>query len=188
MMDLAEQYLYGIDSPLYNEPLYLLALQTTADMKGGDARWKAKTEWQLKRVERNQPGTTAEDFDCLLTNGMRTRISQVASTPQVLLLFYDPDCDHCHEVMAQLRQDERIRSSIATGQLTCIAICTGNEESRWRESLQELPAEWITVYDSTDVGAKGLYDLRRLPALYKVDGTTFQVQKKLSTSSSPIAF
>ena len=58
-------------------------------------------------------GTTAANFSFETRDGQRLRLSEAAQGRPMLLLFYDPDCDHCMQTIAELSGSLLLNGAVA---------------------------------------------------------------------------
>ena len=173
LAEIAEQYLYEQDSPLFNEEYYLLFADALAAAPLPDYTL-LRIDAQRSAMRRNRRGTVAADFAFETPDGKRMRLSDIARGRQVLLLFYDPDCGHCMETVAELAAMAPLNDAVARGGMAVVAVYAGfgsSARTSWRRTLDRLPAEWIAGFDDGSVYARDLYVLRSLPALYLLDPT-----------------
>lgn len=170
-MDMIENYLYNPNSPFYNEWLYMVYLRRMIGSEAlGDAE-KSTLRFRMKLVSRNCPGNKAEDFTYYLPGGeKRTLYATAAKNNRMLLAFYDPECPTCHETLLRMANDARLADAVAEGRLTVVAIYTEGNEKAWRESLPEMPEDWIVGTDRQAIQDGALYDLKAMPTLYLLDG------------------
>lgn len=89
---------------------------------------------------------------------------------RLLLVFYDPECPSCHDVMNQMIMDEALRNAVADGKVTVLAVYTEGDVDVWKKSLRDMPEGWIVVRDNMEVKEKALYDLKAMPSIYLLDG------------------
>lgn len=166
---LAGKYLYEQDSPAYDEEYYLLfadAFMKTPLPGRERARLLAQREAALK----NRVGAPAADFSYETPTGERARMSETGRGKPLLLLFYDPDCGHCWEVMEQLRSMEPLCRTDGRGELEVLAVYAGYDDRQaWRKTLDRLPAGWTAGYDDGTIYTEDLYVPRRMPAIYLLD-------------------
>ena len=120
---LAEEYLYSPASPMRDENLYVLLLQSDAATADDDDASGIRNRELAKELLKNIPGTQAADFGIELANGATTTLRQVGGIP-MLLLIYDPDCHTCHEAMEALANDADIQKAIADGKIAILAVET----------------------------------------------------------------
>ena len=101
LAETAEKYLYEQDSPLFNETYYLLFADALVAAPLGDYGL-LRIEAQRTAMRKNRVGTIAADFPFEIPDGRRLHLSEVVQGRRALLLFYDPDCDHCMQTIAGL--------------------------------------------------------------------------------------
>lgn len=65
------------------------------------------------------------DFDYVLPNGKNNSLLRTGvKGDRLLLVFYDPECPSCHDVMNQMIMDEDLRNAVADGKVTVLAVYT----------------------------------------------------------------
>lgn len=170
-MRLFDDYLYNPNSPLYNEQLYLAYLERMQKSQAIDDATKSTLAFRQKLISRNQPGTLASDFTYYLPDG-QARTLQRTSVPgnRLLLVFYDPECPGCHEIMQEMLHDQALAEAVADGKLTVLAIYTEGNPEAWRKDLSNLPNDWTVGTDREAIKLNALYDLKAMPSLYLLDG------------------
>jgi len=170
LMQIAEKYLYDPNSPMLDEAYYALFLEAflRSPLPAADAR--LRPERQLQTVRKNRPGTPAADFAYSDRSGRRRTLRQTALGCELLLVFYDPDCEHCAEILAGLKDDGLLRRRVREGRLSVLAVYADGDRQAWERTLRDLPAEWEAGFDLTGVQEHGLYVLRAMPTLYWLDG------------------
>ena len=146
LMDMADSYLYNPNSPFYNEYLYEIYLESlTKDSQ-------------------------ATDFTYYLSDGTRRTL---ADTPVknnfLLLIFYDPECDTCHDTLLRMAADAALMNAVRTGKVTVLAVYTEGNEEAWLKALSDMPEGWIVGTDREAVKTEALYDLKAMPTLYLLD-------------------
>lgn len=127
-------------------------------------------EWQRERTaallanaRKNRPGTMAADFAFVTRKGSRGTLRKRHTAGPTLLMFYDPDCEHCHEVMDALVQ------MTLPAKWTVLAVDAETDRERWNETRASLPATWEVAFATTDIMGTALYDLSALPTFYLLD-------------------
>ena len=141
---LIDHYLGNPDSPMRNDVTYAHLLRVLPKTP--------QRTFLLGQITKNQPGTTANDLPlgraasaCVVYTSeveQEPRLYHVES-PLTLLVFYDPDCEHCQEMMPQIRK----MMDAGYASQTC--------------------AMYINVEENT--AARQAYYLPALPALYLLD-------------------
>lgn len=113
----------------------------------------------------------AMDFDYVLPDGKKNSLLRTGvKGDRLLLVFYDPECPSCHDVMNQMIMDEALRNAVADGKVTVLAVYTEGDVDVWKKSLSDMPEGWIVVHDNMVVKEKALYDLKAMPSIYLLDG------------------
>ena len=167
----ADDYLFNPNSPFYNEGLYGLYLETMLGVLPQTDAVRSSYQFKLELVRRNNPGDRATDFTYYLPDGTRRTL---AATPtkndRLLLMFYDPECESCHEVLLQMAADTALAEAVRTGKLSVLAVYTEGNDEAWRKALPDMPEGWTVGTDREVVKTGALYDLKAMPSLYLLDG------------------
>lgn len=162
----AEKYLYEPNSPMLSEDYYLLFLEWMADSPLLNT---VRLHYQLEAARKNRPGMPAANFSYVTRDGKRRSLRDTKVSGSLLLIFYDPDCDHCKEIMAELQANGTLSAAIVGGRMTVLAVYAGEDRELWQETAPSLPERWIVGLDTSDLEEKGLYVLRAMPTLYLLD-------------------
>lgn len=161
----AEQTLLDTDETRMAE-LLRLALATG---KLSEAE-SSTAEYFLHEVcEKNAPDSIAADFRFATPEVSENRLHTFRPGEPLLVLFYDPDCAHCREVIAELRNID--------GLPTVLAVCIESTPKRWELSRDDLPAAWVKAYDRSGIIEEDLYSIRVMPSIYLLDGDRRVVMK-----------
>lgn len=175
---LADDYLANPNSPQYNESLYALYLQAMIDCSSVDDVRKSTFRFKLDLISRNNPGDKASDFVYILPGSKRSSLMQTkAKGNKLLLIFYDPDCPHCREIMSQMIADRALSDAIDAEKVTVLAVYTEGDETVWTNTLPDMPRNWIVATDRSAIKDKSLYDLKAMPSLYLLDGSKTVILK-----------
>ena len=180
MRDIAEKYLYEPDSPMLSEDYYMLFLERFVSSAVLGEYTTLRMRRQLEAASKNRPGTTAADFAYTTRDGRSTTLHATAVGRELLLIFYDPDCEHCQEVMGGLQQSSELKDMTADGRLSVVAIYSGDDHDLWQHTASQLPADWVVGYDSGELQENGAYVLRTMPTLYLLDRDKKVVRKDVS--------
>lgn len=166
-----DDYLYNPNSPFYNEELYGLYLETLLDVLPPDDAQRSTCDFRLKLVRRNNPGNRATDFAYYLPDGTRRTLAATrVKNNRLLLMFYDPECESCHEVLLRMAADKVLAEAVAAGRISVLAVYTEGNEAAWRKALPDMPKGWTVGTDREAVKNGALYDLKAMPSLYLLDG------------------
>lgn len=169
LADVVEKYLYEPNSPMMSEEYYILFLEQLVKSPVLGASSTKRLRWQLETARKNRPGMTAADFAYTARNGSKTTLHKTASKGDMLLIFYDPDCDHCKEIMGELQADETLTGMAASGKIKVLAIYSGDDHDLWKSTAGSLPSGWTVGYEAGVLQENGSYVLRAMPTLYLLD-------------------
>lgn len=168
LMEITEDYLYDPESPVYSPDLMMTSLEAADSLGMLDGGERERQRLLLADLRRNAPGSVAADFAYTDLRGRHHRLHERPVAQ--LLLFYDPDCEHCAEEMSLLAASEELARAVAAGRLAVRAIYPGADVERWRQHAAGLPEAWTVGMNASDpVGAQGVYDIRTTPSIYLLD-------------------
>ena len=178
MARIADDYLYNPNSPFYNEGLYAIYLEAMLAQLPPDDAQRSTCDFRLKLVRRNNPGDRATDFAYYLPDGTRRTLAATrVKNNRLLLMFYDPECESCHEVLQRMAADKTLAEAVAAGRISVLAVYTEGNEAAWRKALPDMPKGWTVGTDREAVKNGALYDLKAMPTLYLLDGAKKVVLK-----------
>lgn len=101
--NLIEHYFEDQLSPVRNDRVYLMFLEEMKNSPCFDETEKERIAFKIKTTNKNLPGDIAINFKFKDENGKEYQLSDYKDQ-KVILYFYDPDCENCHEVSAWLKQ------------------------------------------------------------------------------------
>ena len=167
----ADSYLFNPNSPFYNEALYGMYLEALLSKLPQTDAMRSAYRFKLELVRRNNVGDKATDFTYYQPDGTRRTLATTSvKNDRLLLMFYDPECESCHEVLLQMVADTALAEAVRTGKLSVLAVYTEGNEEAWRKALPDLPKGWTVGIDHEAVKTGALYDLKAMPSLYLLDG------------------
>ncbi|MBR0333756.1 MAG: DUF5106 domain-containing protein [Bacteroidales bacterium] len=169
LIDLAEHYLFDAGSPLMNESLYIPFAECA--LAGGrlDAYQQDQMRYRLEVAHRNQPGSQAADFQFLRADGSKSSLHQTQAS-QLLLVFYDPECQNCQAILEDLASSTILQSLQNQNRIKVLMIYTEGDEAIWQAHRNHHPKGWISGFDPNEkIKQKPLYDLRAMPSIYLLD-------------------
>ena len=176
LAELAEKYLHTSDSPMRDEEHFIPFLEEQVRTPLLDETEKSRPRFLLAAALKNRPGTTSTDFTYHTPAGRQQTLHGTPSASRLLLLFYNPDCQHCREVIARLQADRLLGEMLHDHRLTVLAINTEGDAGAGSSPL--LPTGWTTGTTDPAFADKAPYLLPAMPTLYLLDGTTKQVLLK----------
>lgn len=176
--DIAEKYLYDPNSPMLNEEHYIPFLEETAGNPLLSEAERSKQAFNLRCALKNRQGTVAADFSYTDRQG-RHRTLHTTEAETLMLIFYDPDCGHCTEIMDKMKGDTALRDAITSGSVKVLAIYSDGDRPLWERTKGGLPAEWTVGFDTSGILEHGTYILRAMPTVYILDREKRVIAKDL---------
>ena len=169
MTRLFEKYLYDPNSPMRCEDAFnLVATRLAADARQDEAT-REKYARIARLSARNATGTPAADFSFVDAKGQQRSLYGIAAE-QLLLIFGNPDCHACVELMDALSDNPVIAARIRSGALKVVDIYIDEDLATWRANVDAYPADWINGCDPDGaIRAGELYHVRAIPSLYLLD-------------------
>lgn len=155
-------------SPYRDEGRYIRFLDSLLAIDSLPEGLREQAQHRRRIAMLNRPGSVAADFRYVDRNGKESRLHELKS-PQTLLIFYDPECPHCDDILRRLASSNTINSAIADKSLTVLAIYAEGKREVWKNSLNGMPDNWLVGYDLTDILDRELYDLPAMPTPYLLD-------------------
>lgn len=152
-----------------NEALFIPVLQKMMASNKLNDDDKLRPAMLLKSVSKNKVGSMAADFSYTKPDGSQHQLSEV-QTPLTLLLFFDPECDDCHQVIMRLEKTDVLNQLTADRQLTVLAVYPGENKRLWQTMAQHMLPTWeIGMDESQTIYNKELYDILGFPSMYLLD-------------------
>lgn len=158
----AWKYLDEPNSPMRNEELYILFLESYTGNKMVPEEVRSRAADRLERAHMNRPGTRAADIRLLTRDGRQTTLHGATAGDTTLVMFYDPECEHCREITGRLIAAHGA-GMVPYGVLAIDVI--GNRQA-WERSAAELPEAWAVATALEDVEDRELYHFPALPSFY----------------------
>ena len=138
-------------------------------------------EYQALMSAKNQRGTKAADFAFKDAAGRRYTLYGIRAE-LTLILFSNPGCHSCKDIIAQLCSRPYLKHMIEEKRLAILNIYIDEELDKWREYLPEYPKEWISGYDYLGrIREEQPYDVRAIPSLYLLDA-----EKRVLMKDAPV--
>ena len=166
---LFSRYFYDPNSPVRCEDLYLpyVSLLAASDLVSEEER--RQYTWDAKVCELNRMGTPAADFTFVDTAGRRRTLYGIKAD-YTLLIFGNPDCNACRDIMDQMASSPEISALVAEGRLKVVDVYIDEDLDLWKAKKDAYPKEWINGYDPDYViRTDRVYAVRAVPSLYLLD-------------------
>ena len=167
-----EEYLAYSYSPLQNNEQYIAVLEAILQSDRYDEDEKIRPATLLELCLKNRVGSVAEDFAYALSDKDSPvfRLHDLKAE-RLILLFFDPECLHCRQLIDQMKQSPTLNAQQQSGRLKILTIYPYADVEAWRERVGILSANWINSYNpESSILSDELYELKITPALYLLDG------------------
>lgn len=168
LVNLVEKYLYEPNSPMRQEDYLIWFLEDITRNPVLNLLEKRRPDMLLTAARKNRPGHAAADFSFLTREGRRQTLYDTPGE-RTLLIFYDPLCEHCAEILEELQNSTALSSALRKGSLSVLAIYADGNRAAWDSTANLLPATWTVGFDLSGNIRQGLYALPAMPALYLLD-------------------
>lgn len=167
LTDLAEKYLWDAESPFYSEELFLPFIEYYIRK---DNKMKERALFLRKEIFKNAPGSLAPDFKFERPDGKTAKLSDVISKTPVILMFYQPDCETCHNSISVLRSSQNLNDAIKNGDIGLLAVYIGDRREEWGKHASTLPGNWTVGIDENEMIDKNdLYSIKATPSFYVIN-------------------
>lgn len=157
---LAERYLDDPSSPFRNEDLYIIFLRYAVASREVTEAVRERCGYKLGQAMKNRPGMQTADFPVLTSDGRKIRFRDTFSGDTTLVMFYDPDCDHCKEISVKLSQTP------LPATLKIWAIDVAGNRRLWEVTKGVFPSDWNVGFATVSLEDESLYHFPALPSLY----------------------
>ena len=165
---LGDLYLNNPASPVRDNELYIRFLRAMLSADSFADFVRLRSEENLRIASLNREGTIANNISILDRNGVLRDLHSIKAS-HILLVFYDPECPHCSEILAEVAASEKINGLIQKGGLVIVAVYAEGKRSVWERSKDDMPDNWIVGYDMSGVLDRDLYTLPAMPVMYLLD-------------------
>lgn len=165
---IAEQYLADPNSPMRNEEQYILFLEAYLKIPTLSECERARSAYLLEMAKKNRPGTIATDFKYTDRCGKRNTLHRTSAN-LLLLVFYDPECSHCSEILETLQKNVAIERMITDKRLSVLALYTEGNRKMWLQTKDTMSQNWNIAIDESNIVDRELYSLPAMPVIYLLD-------------------
>ena len=124
------KYLFDPNSPMRNEEIFEPVCRFVASYASADEAAQSRARYDLKLIDMNRVGSVAADFVYTLASGAQRRMHDLRS-PYTLLLFYNPDCHGCAEVLAHMKSSPVLTDAGIMKQVSILAFYPDEEYKVW---------------------------------------------------------
>lgn len=155
-------------SPVRDETLYIRYLNTLLTQDSIPEGLRYKSQELLRVAMLNRPGTIAADFRYSDRKGNEGSLHEF-NAPEIMLIFYDPECSHCSDILKRIAMHKGINRAISEGKLRVLAIYAEGKRDVWDKTKADMPGNWTVGYDLSRILDNDLYDLPAMPVIYILD-------------------
>ena len=168
VLEMAELFLTSPNSYMRDEETYYLFLKGADESDFPDQALKARIRERIADVMKNRKGTKAADFKIGLSEGRITTLyRETAKAGLTMLLFHDPECSHCHEILNLLKEMRPLSEAVASGRLRVVAVYPYGDRKIWENSSGMLPLSWLDGYSPAgEIERREIYSLPAMPVIY----------------------
>lgn len=164
------RYLDGAGSPYRNARLFEMALdrqQQCSSLEPDD--WRKMTFWR-ERMALNAPGYAVSDIPLACSTEAELpslRAFCRENSGKTLIFLYGASCRNCRDLAHELQGSSALSQCISSGEITPVAIYTGDDEGEQAAMEEKLPG-WKHCSDAGAISFGGAFDTRDIPSLYLV--------------------
>lgn len=177
-----ESALWNPLSEMRNEGLYIPVIESVLRTRRTGEHYSTYYQQQLATCRKNSPGNAAADFTFTDAKG-RLHSLYGTSGEYTLLLFSNPGCPACREIVSMLKNSPQISRMVQDDSLKLLSIYIDEDLGEWYKGLSDYPAEWTTGYNQDLAIRDALtYDIRAIPSLYLLDQDKIVLFKDISPS------
>ncbi len=166
--DLAEKYLSDPGSPMRSEDYYIIFLEELVNMPNIPKVSLIRPAKQLETARKNRPGDVAADFSYMSREGERRTLHSTEGN-MLLLIFYDPACPHCEDILDEVNGSYFLKDLIANNTISVLAVYTEGDRALWDETKDGMPQTWTVGIDESGIVENSIYDLPAMPVMYLLD-------------------
>lgn len=171
LKNIIKLYLGNPNSPMRSEDLWIPYLEViTADNRYADENENLRNELELELIKKNRPGMLAKDFNYITKEGsVRTLHTSPVGSEGIILIFYDPDCNHCKEIISLLKENPQISQWIESNKYKVLAVDVAEDYELWEKTYSDMPSEWSVGFNTDSIEEEDLYYFPALPVIYILD-------------------
>lgn len=178
----ASQFFYEPVSPFMNEESYIHFLNYYSNSEFLNESTKKRYRFLLNIALKNRPNYKASDFEFITKDDRKQNLWNfpLKDKSRLLLIFYDPDCDSCKEIIDNLAKNEKLNHQIKNDEIQVLAIYPGDDIKLWKENLSSLPNEWTVGMDTGNIEEQDLYYFFNFPTVYLLDNDKRVIIKEMN--------
>ncbi len=137
---------------------------------------------KLATCLKNRIGERLPDFTFTDISGRQHNLYRTEAD-YTLILFSNPGCPACADIVAQLQQHPRISQMTADGSLKLLNIYIDEDLEAWYKSVSDYPAAWLSGYnENLSIRDGSDFIIRAIPSVYLLDRTKHILLKDVPTA------
>lgn len=165
--DKLDHYAYHPNSPIRNDEVSLILFQELVNIPNIKESYKIKYNRIISLLKRNRVGYLATDFQYVDDKGGNNFLKEIVS-PYLILIFYDPNCHLCNEVIDNLQRSMLLYNSISNKKIKVLTV--NIISSAVKKPDTNYGENWINGIDaSQSILKKGFYNILAYPTIYILD-------------------
>ncbi|MDE6267484.1 MAG: thioredoxin family protein [Muribaculaceae bacterium] len=178
-----------LDSGIYSLPdsvaIAILSAAASDPAVVADDILRQCVNYTLSALMRNRVGSPAASF-CFIDRYGKTGSLDLLDSggASILMIFFDPDCEHCREIISEIDSDPRLSCAISTGDLMVLAVYPDGDPEAFTAACHSLPAGWVVALDTSGIQENEIYDIPETPTLYLLDPDHRVILRGISDISS----
>lgn len=167
LLAMADEYLSQPWSPNYSDELYIPFMQFAASQ---DDQYAIMAKSRYADLLKNRTGTAPADFAFTTREGKKKRLNDMLGrNTETLLIFYDPTCEDCHDLIRKIASDQSLCRKINNGELSIIMIYAGDDADLWKRDAMTIPPGWtVGIAPSSMIDEEELYVIPFTPSTYLI--------------------
>jgi hypothetical protein len=181
-IDAAEAQLYDPQSSTFDEEQYREVIINALNSLLLSDTDKIRFRYQLQDIDKNRKGYVANDFIYIDTNGQPGSLHSFGNKSALkLIIFYDPECDHCATLITELRNNQHVDSLIRAQKLCILAIAPDSDTNAIQTFQHNIPQDWTNAYSPDGaLGNEDIYVFRTSPTIYILSSDNIVLAKELN--------
>lgn len=164
----ADLFLANPASPARDYEQYIGLLDALLSVDSIPPFIKSLAQERLRVASLNSPGSIASDFTYEDRNGCRGNLHD-SSGKYTLLIFFDPECSHCSDILRSIAEHPGLNAAIEAGIINVLAVYAEGKDDIWQKNCRKMPNAWTVARDRSNILENSIYDLPAMPTLYLLD-------------------
>lgn len=166
--DKINHYSYHPNSPVRNDELSLILFQELVKIKDIKESYEVRYNHIIRLLKKNRPGSFANDFNFIDKSGSIQSLYDIKS-PLLLVIFYDPNCHTCYDVIKKLESSELLSNLIIKEKINVLTVNLLNEDIQ-KSLIHNMPISWMSGSNvNQTIINKELYNILAYPTIYILD-------------------